>query len=105
MAEVLEQILRGTRGLTTREYEVATLVIKGLSNKAIASELFVTEKTVKFHLTSIYRKMHVKSRTQLIVWAMPHMSFEASPLEPKPESKIEPNSDNIPVGINKVGNA
>lgn len=62
-------------GLSNREAEVANLVIQGLSNKDVANRLFVTEKTVKFHLTNIYKKMHVKSRAQLIVWCLPNMSF------------------------------
>ena len=63
------------KGLSNRESEVAGLVTKGLSNKEVANQLFVTEKTVKFHLTNIYKKMQVKSRAQLIVWCLPHMSF------------------------------
>ncbi|MFK8138193.1 MAG: LuxR C-terminal-related transcriptional regulator [Bdellovibrionales bacterium] len=63
------------KGLSNREAEVAELVVKGLSNKEVANQLFVTEKTVKFHLTNIYKKMGVKSRAQLIVWCMPYQSF------------------------------
>jgi DNA-binding CsgD family transcriptional regulator len=63
------------KGLSNRESEVAGLVTKGLSNKEVANQLFVTEKTVKFHLTNIYKKMNVKSRAQLIVWCLPHMGF------------------------------
>lgn len=63
------------KGLSNREAEVAELVTKGLSNKEVANQLFVTEKTVKFHLTNIYKKMNVKSRAQLIVWCLPHLGF------------------------------
>lgn len=63
------------KGLSNREAEVAVLVSQGLPNKQVAEKLFVTEKTVKFHLTNIYKKMNVKSRAQLIVWCLPHMSF------------------------------
>ncbi len=63
------------KGLSNREAEVAVLVSQGLPNKEVAEKLFVTEKTVKFHLTNIYKKMCVKSRAQLIVWCLPHMSF------------------------------
>ena len=63
------------KGLSNREAEVAELVTKGLSNKEVANQLFVTEKTVKFHLTNIYKKMNVKSRAQLIVWCLPHIGF------------------------------
>ncbi len=66
------------KGLSNREAEVAELVSKGLSNKEVANQLFVTEKTVKFHLTNIYKKMSVKSRAQLIVWCLPHLGFVES---------------------------
>ena len=72
------------KGLSNRESEVAELVTKGMSNKEVANQLFVTEKTVKFHLTNIYKKMNVKSRAQLIVWCMPHSTFvekEERPVE------------------------
>src|ERR1700677_1245893 len=71
------------KGLSNREAEVAELVTKGLSNKEVANQLFVTEKTVKFHLTNIYKKMNVKSRAQLIVWCLPHLGFVES------EARIE----------------
>lgn len=71
------------KGLSNREAEVAELVSKGLSNKEVANQLFVTEKTVKFHLTNIYKKMNVKSRAQLIVWCLPHLGFVES------EARIE----------------
>lgn len=71
------------KGLSNREAEVAELVSKGLSNKEVANQLFVTEKTVKFHLTNIYKKMSVKSRAQLIVWCLPHLGFvETEPTQP-----------------------
>lgn len=66
-------------GLSRREAEVASIVAKGKSNKEVATDLFVTEKTVKFHLTNIYKKMQVKSRAQLIVWCVPHLKFEEGP--------------------------
>lgn len=61
------------KGLSNREAEVTELVAKGLSNKEIGNQLFVTEKTIKFHLTNIYKKLHVKSRAQLIVFCLPYM--------------------------------
>lgn len=73
------------KGLSNRESEVAELVTKGLANKDVASRLFVTEKTVKFHLTNIYKKMEVKSRAQLIVWCLPYMNF-ANPNPATPEA-------------------
>ncbi|HMN69216.1 MAG TPA: response regulator transcription factor [Bdellovibrionales bacterium] len=76
------------KGLSNREAEVAELVTKGLSNKEVANQLFVTEKTVKFHLTNIYKKMNVKSRAQLIVWCLPHLGF----VEKEEKPAIEQNN-------------
>ena len=50
-------------GLTVREFEIAKAVARGLVNRAVARELWVTEQTVKFHLTNIYRKLGVSHRT------------------------------------------
>lgn len=76
---MLRDVLINQKGLSNREAEVAELVTKGLSNKEVANQLFVTEKTVKFHLTNIYKKMNLKSRAQLIVWCMPHFTFAETP--------------------------
>jgi DNA-binding NarL/FixJ family response regulator len=51
-------------GLTERESSILRAVARGLSNRAIAKELWVTEQTVKFHLTNIYRKLGVANRTE-----------------------------------------
>ena len=48
-------------GVTESEMRVLTALARGLSNKQIATELFITEQTVKFHLTNIYRKLHVRT--------------------------------------------
>jgi DNA-binding NarL/FixJ family response regulator len=56
---------QATIGLSERELEVATLVSKGLSNKQIADQLSVTERTVKAHLTSSFKKLKVKDRLGL----------------------------------------
>ena len=50
-------------GLTERETSILKAVGRGLSNGAIAKELWVTEQTVKFHLTNIYRKLGLANRT------------------------------------------
>jgi DNA-binding CsgD family transcriptional regulator len=93
------------KGLSNREAEVAELVSKGLSNKEVANQLFVTEKTVKFHLTNIYKKMSVKSRAQLIVWCLPHLGFvENESAQPaRPEMTAGAQAINtIPVGNTTV---
>lgn len=51
--------------LTTRELEIAQLVAAGKNNKEIADELFITEGTVKNHLTKILSKLEIRDRTQL----------------------------------------
>jgi two-component system, NarL family, response regulator LiaR len=53
-------------GLTTRESEVAALLIDGLANQEIASSLFISEHTVKSHLKAIFNKTASRSRTQVI---------------------------------------
>ena len=93
------------KGLSNREAEVAELVSKGLSNKEVANQLFVTEKTVKFHLTNIYKKMNVKSRAQLIVWCLPHLGFVES--ETRQENNLQAQSAAAYTGAQTIpaGNA
>jgi DNA-binding CsgD family transcriptional regulator len=50
--------------LTPRELEVLQLVASGSSNMEIAQALWVTEQTVKFHLSNVYRKLDVANRTE-----------------------------------------
>ena len=92
------------KGLSNRETEVAELLTQGLPNKEIANRLFVTEKTVKFHLTNVYKKMNVKSRSQLIVWCLPHMSFvEKDQGRSEQQESVQPTNQ-MPIGQqNRVG--
>jgi DNA-binding NarL/FixJ family response regulator len=55
--------------LTKREAEILRLVAEGRSNGQVARMLWVTEQTVKFHLSNIYRKLDVGNRTQASRWA------------------------------------
>ncbi len=55
--------------LTPREREVITLVTEGLKNKAIGERLFISETTVTHHLSSIYSKLDVSDRLELVVYA------------------------------------
>ena len=55
--------------LTRRELEVLRLATDGRSNAELATTLWITEQTVKFHLSNVYRKLGVKNRTQASVWA------------------------------------
>ena len=56
-------------GLTRRELEILKLVAEGQSNAAVARLLWVTEQTVKFHLSNVYRKLDVANRTEASRWA------------------------------------
>ncbi len=56
--------------LTGREFEVLQVLARGFSNKEIAAHLDISEPTVKFHLTSIYRKLEVKNRTAAVSAAL-----------------------------------
>jgi DNA-binding NarL/FixJ family response regulator len=59
-------------GLTQRELELLRLVASGATNSRLARQLFVTEQTVKFHLSNIYRKLGVANRTQASRFAYAH---------------------------------
>jgi DNA-binding NarL/FixJ family response regulator len=59
----------GASLLTPRELEILRLVAEGHSNAALAKMLWVTEQTVKFHLSNIYRKLDVSNRTEASRWA------------------------------------
>ena len=56
--------------LTSRELEILQLVIAGKTNKAIAGELYISPKTVEFHLENIYTKVGVRTRVMTVVWAI-----------------------------------
>jgi DNA-binding NarL/FixJ family response regulator len=59
-------------GLTDREVTLVRALARGLSNKEISKELWITEQTVKFHLSNIYRKLDVSNRTGAVRWAHEH---------------------------------
>lgn len=56
--------------LTPREQDVLQCIVQGLSNKEIAARLYISEKTVKNHITSLLRKLDVEDRTQAAVYAV-----------------------------------
>ena len=63
---------RPATGLTDRERDVLALVGSGLPNKLIATRLGISEKTVKAHLTNVFRAIGVTDRTQAALWAQRH---------------------------------
>ena len=66
---VVEPDAPADMGLTPRELTMLDAISRGLSTKAISRELWVSEKTVKFHLTNIYRKLGVHNRTGAMRYA------------------------------------
>jgi non-specific serine/threonine protein kinase len=68
-----------TDELSERELEVARLVASGLSNPAIAADLFVSVATVKTHVSHILRKLGLQSRVQLAAWVADHDPGSAAP--------------------------
>jgi DNA-binding NarL/FixJ family response regulator len=71
--------------LTAREIEILRFAARGSSNGAIARELWVTEQTVKFHLSNIYRKLGVVNRTEAS-----RVAHLGGLMEPEPERTGEP---------------
>jgi NarL family two-component system response regulator LiaR len=62
----------GLGELTPRELEVLRLIAEGLSNRTIAEEMVISEKTVKSHVSSILRKLQLEDRTQAAIYALKH---------------------------------
>lgn len=58
--------------LTSREVEVIELIAEGLINKEIAKKLYISEKTVKNHVSNIFKKLNVSDRTQAAIYAFKH---------------------------------
>jgi DNA-binding NarL/FixJ family response regulator len=61
---------RTAKKLNEREIEILELMVKGLENKKIAQELFMSEQTIKNHITSIFKKLEVKNRTHAVIYAI-----------------------------------
>lgn len=55
--------------LTSREKEVLALIAEGLINREIAKRLYISEKTVKNHVSNIFKKLNVTDRTQAAIYA------------------------------------
>lgn len=72
--KLLRQVQRGSdrsaasepNALTPRELEVLTLLAQGLANKQIAAQLHISERTVKFHVSAIFRKLDASNRTEAV---------------------------------------
>jgi DNA-binding NarL/FixJ family response regulator len=68
--------------LSVREIEVLDCVAQGLSNKEIADALYITEQTVKNHMTAVLRKLEVTDRVQAVLFAVKHGWVEIGSLQP-----------------------
>ena len=73
---------RGLEELTERELDVFRLVARGLSNAEIGKELFISETTVKTHITHVLRKLGLRDRVQAVVLAHEAALFEADERPP-----------------------
>jgi two-component system, NarL family, response regulator LiaR len=58
--------------LTIRECEILDLIARGMSNREIAEKTFISEKTVKTHVSNILGKLHLEDRTQAAIYALKH---------------------------------
>ncbi len=61
-----------SNNLTNREIEVLKLIAEGMINKEIAKNLYISEKTVKNHISNIFKKLDVNDRTQAAIYAFKH---------------------------------
>jgi DNA-binding CsgD family transcriptional regulator len=86
-------------GLTDTENQVAALVVKGLTNREVASSMFVTENTVQTHVRHIFQKLGVRSRTEL---AAQLLSAQANPRTASRRS-VGPDRPEIDVRITGYG--
>jgi DNA-binding NarL/FixJ family response regulator len=80
--DVTPEIEERRARLTPSEQRVLEALARGLSNKAIAEELWLTQQTVKFHLTNIYRRLGVANRTEAVRYAYQHRLVKHPFFEP-----------------------
>lgn len=66
--------------LTQREMQILQLVMEGKTNKAIACQIDISEKTVEFHLDNIYSKVGARTRLMASIWAL-HNGIQLKPRE------------------------
>lgn len=81
--KLLEEFTESNKGkeqtnpnLSKREYEILTLVAKGLTNKEISLQLEISEYTVKNHLKNLFQKLHLNNRVQLAKYAYEHGIYD-----------------------------
>ncbi len=77
--------------LTPREREVLQVVFEGRTNAEAAKALFVTEQTIKYHLSNVYTKLNVSNRTQASRWAHEHGLLRTGMRE-QDETTVKPST-------------
>ena len=75
--EILMNTRSSRKGLSSRELQVLRLIAAGRTNRSIASELFVSERTVHRHVSSIFGKLGVRSRAEAAAYAVEHHLLQA----------------------------
>ena len=72
LPKLTEDAAARAAGLSAKEVEVLKAAARGLSNKQIGRELWLSEQTIKFHLSNVYRKLGVTNRTEAVSHALEH---------------------------------
>jgi DNA-binding NarL/FixJ family response regulator len=70
LPDALTDVQDEYEGLTERELEILGLVSKGLTNKEIGQQLYISDRTVQAHLSNIFSKLGVGSRTEAVMYAV-----------------------------------
>jgi DNA-binding NarL/FixJ family response regulator len=79
--------MQKANGMTDREREVVELICRGMKNKGIAEKLFIAETTVRHHLTSVFNKLEVASRLELVIYAFKHQLVKIPSQQPSFDEK------------------
>jgi DNA-binding CsgD family transcriptional regulator len=79
---------RGPGGLTRRELEILCHVATGETNREVAAKLWVTDQTVKFHLSNVYRKLGVSNRFEASRWAWEQGLLNEPQVEDQPLAPV-----------------
>ncbi len=66
---------RSLESLSKKENEVVNLLLEGLDDQGIASRLYISDKTVRNHISNVLQKVGLKNRTQLVLWALQQLGY------------------------------